>query len=136
MKKRRGRRSGAELSVVTTLVPRERPRPPAELTAEQRTLWDALLACLPADWLPKEGGALLAQFCRHITAAKRIAAMLDACDVDDSRAFDRLLRAQHRESMALASLASKLRFSPSSRRSPDRAGREARDEPTGRRPWE
>lgn len=112
----RGRKSAAELAIVehagTKTV--QRPDAPYDLTDEQSEEWWAIVNRMPADWFPRETHGLLAQYCRHIVAARRIAQLIAACeggenlDIDD---YDRLLKMQEREGRALSSLATRMRIS-------------------------
>lgn len=113
--KTRGRISAAALSVVQTgvveIIPR--PKPPAELTAEQRDEWRAIVDRMPADWFPRETHALLADYCRHVVMARRIAQLI--AQAEDGETFDvieydRLGKMAERESRVIASLATKMRL--------------------------
>lgn len=110
----RGRKSAASLAVVTPLEVVRRPTPPAELTDEQANEWRAVVNRLPADWFPRETHGLLAQYCRHVIAARRIgqlvAAEEESEDFDLDR-YDQLLKMQEREGRALSSLATRMRLS-------------------------
>lgn len=115
----RGRASAASLQVVTAngLQAIERPRPPAELTDEQADEWRAVANSLPADWFGRETLPMLAQYCRHIVASKRVAELV--ADMEGSEefnliAYDRLLKMQEREGRAITSLATKMRISQQS----------------------
>jgi hypothetical protein len=58
---------------------------------------------MPADWFPRETHCLLTQYCRHVITARRIAHLLAEMDADphqNVRDYDRLLKAQERESGA------------------------------------
>jgi hypothetical protein len=66
---KRGRKSSAELSVVTPLKTR-RPPPPEDLTEEQASEWRAVVSRMPPDWFTREHFALLADYCRHVCRAR------------------------------------------------------------------
>lgn len=114
----RGRTSGAALSVVSpagsVVTTVRRPHPPADLTEEQAAEWQAVVERLPADWFQRETHALLAQYCRHVVAGRRIAQLIERLEdaehfnVED---YDRLLKMQEREGRALSSLATRMRIS-------------------------
>lgn len=115
----RGRTSAASLQVVTPtgLHVIERPRPPADLTDEQADEWRAVANSLPADWFGRETLPMLAQYCRHVVASKRVAALVAQCEAGDEldlRNYDRLLKMQEREGRAITSLATKMRISQQS----------------------
>jgi len=110
----RGRRSAASLASpkVQTLI--MRPAPPDGLTDEQAVEWRAIVDRMPADWFTGETHALLAQFCRHISAARDIAQRLQdkRLGIKD---LNLLLSMQDRERKAIESLATKMRLTQQSR---------------------
>lgn len=92
-----------------------RPEPPVELTREQATEWRHVVNRLPAEWFPRETWGLLAQYCRHVVAARRIAELITQLESRDGTLdvaqYDRLLKMQEREGRALSSLATRMRLS-------------------------
>lgn len=112
----RGRLSAESLTVITPsgVETVRRPSAPAELTDEQAEEWRAVVNRLPADWFPRETHAMLAQLCRHIVAARRVAQLRDACeraDAFDLAEYDQLGKMAERESRVIASLSTKMRIS-------------------------
>lgn len=114
----RGRKSAAELSVISGdgIVTVRRPEPPADLTEDQAREWHEVVNRLPADWFPRETHGMLAQYCRHLINARRVAALIEkgvaeGCDIDT---YDRLLKMQEREGRAISSLATRMRISQQS----------------------
>lgn len=112
----RGRKSAADLTVVTGggVTSLRRPHPPGELTDEQAEEWRAVVNRLPADWFPRETHGMLAQYCRHIVAARRVAQLLaafEARETLDIEQYDRMLKMQEREGRAISSLATRMRIS-------------------------
>lgn len=106
----------ASLSIVTPISRAERPKPPADLTPDQRRVWVTVTNGLPADWFRAETLPLLCQYVRHTTASHRLAALVEAAeqaDPFDPKTYTELLRAQAKESAILCSLAVKLRISQS-----------------------
>jgi hypothetical protein len=132
----RGRPSRAELAVVPfKAAEARRPDPPAELTKAQAEVWTSIVASLPADWVSVANAPLMAAFCRHVTAARRIARRIEAEEQSDAfnlASYGQLLSMQERESRAMATLATKLRLARSS--VDDR--RKAPKPTSGPRPWE
>lgn len=115
----RGPRSTASLAVVSSseIEAYERPRAPADLSLEMAAEWTAIVNQLPADWFGRETTPLLAQYCRHVIAAKRVAALVAQAESDpecDLKDYDRLLKMQEREGRAITSLATKMRISQQS----------------------
>jgi len=77
----------------------------------------------------------MAAFCRHVTAARRIAELIEVEDKSDAFNFayyGQLLSMQERESRAMATLATKLRLARSS--VDDR--RKSPKTPSHPKPWE
>jgi hypothetical protein len=110
----RGRTSAAALSVIGPVRELRRAQAPAELTDEQADEWRAIVNRMPAEWFPRETHAMLAQYCRHVIAARRVAQLIDALegrDPFDVEEYDRLLKMQEREGRALSSLATRMRLS-------------------------
>jgi hypothetical protein len=132
----RGRRSAASLAVISSggIETVERPRPPAELNDEQSFEWVAVVNRLPADWFGRETQGLLAQYCRHVVAARRVASLIAAAEADPEcsiKDYDRLLKMQEREGRAISSLATKMRLSQQTTYDKSR-----KKPATARKPWE
>ena len=114
----RGRKSAADLTVVAGagVATALRPEPPGELTAEQAHEWRAIVNRLPPDWFGRETHPLLVQLCRHTVTARRVAKLINKIEGAKKvvvAEYDRLLKAQERESRWIASLSVKLRISQS-----------------------
>lgn len=117
MRKKGGRTSAASLETPTpstaVIETVSRPDAPYDLTDEQADEWWAVVNRLPADWFPRETHAMLAQYCRHVVAARRIAQLIRAeeqrkkLDIDG---YDKLLKMQDREGRAMSSLATRMRM--------------------------
>lgn len=105
----------------------ERPSPPAELNTLQANEWNAVVGRLPADWFPAETHTMLAQYCKHKSAAEMVSSLIAEMEVRDHAAtegeekpdgdayfdldaYDKLLKMQERESRAITALARSLRF--------------------------
>lgn len=115
----RGRKSAAELTLVKAdgLAAIRRPDPPQELTDEQAHEWRSVVNRLPAEWFPRETHGMLAQYCRHVVSARRVAQLI--ADLEQNEDFsvedyDRLLKMQEREGRAISSLATRMRISQQS----------------------
>ena len=111
----RGRASAASLSVISSkgIETVRRAEPPTELTDEQAAEWVAIVNRMPAEWFPRETHGMLAQYCRHIVAARRVAQLIASVEVADSfdvGEYDTLLKMQEREGRALSSLATRMRL--------------------------
>jgi hypothetical protein len=114
---KRGRPSSASLatrSAVATIEVVQRPDAPYDLTDEQTEEWWAVVNRMPAEWFPRETHGMLAQYCRHVVAARRVAQLVSACESEDAldvERYDRLLKMQEREGRAISSLATRMRIS-------------------------
>jgi len=97
---------------------------------------------MDAAWFPAETHPLLAQLCRHISSARLLGGELSKLDerslrtMEGLRRFDRLAAMHCRESMAIASLSTKLRLTVQSRFKAERAATLANSSPVGRMPWD
>jgi len=116
---KRGRASGAELTVprVEPIEVVQRPDAPYDLTDEQAEEWWAVVNRLPGGWFGRETHALLAQYCRHVVAARRVAELICACQSTEPfevQEYDRLLKMQEREGRAMSSLATRMRITQQS----------------------
>jgi hypothetical protein len=132
----RGRKSAASLTVAATNTnaTSQRPAPPDELTNEQAEEWRAVVGRLLADWFPRETWAMLAQYCRHVITARRVAQIIrvkEGADPFDIEEYDRLLKLQEREGRAMSALASRLRFTQQKQFNWRR-----RKPKSGARPWQ
>jgi hypothetical protein len=112
----RGRQSAAALTVVgpSGIETVRRPEPPDELTDEQASEWKAIVSRMPADWFGRETHGMLAQYCRHVIASRRVAQLIEANEQSDDfslEAYDTLLKMQEREGRAMSALATRMRIS-------------------------
>ena len=57
--------------------------PPSELTKEQREEWLRVVDTMPADWFVPGNAAALAQYCRHVVMARRLAERREAAMSDE-----------------------------------------------------
>lgn len=110
----RGRKSAASLAVaVSPLETVPRPDAPYDLTDEQAQEWWAVVNRLPADWFPRETHATLAQYCRHVVRARRLAQLIDAAEKSaefDLKEYRELLASEEVQSRAMSSLATRMRM--------------------------
>lgn len=133
----RGKLSASALSVVQFGVQEvesvPRPKPPADLTPEQAEEWRAVVNRLSADWFPRETLPMLAQYCRHVVAARRVAQIveqLQGAEEFDLVSYDRALKMQEREGRALSALATRMRISQQATVRAEKARK-----PAVSRPW-
>lgn len=112
-----GRKSAKSLEVVAPVSRMPRPIAPTELSEEQAREWSLVVERLPADWFPAETHGLLAQYCRHIVSARRVAQLIASLESGEDfsiAAYDKLLAMQEREGRAMSSLATRMRISQQS----------------------
>src|SRR3954451_24269060 len=136
MQKKRGRPSVAELMTPRPITTYERQRPPPELAGEEAEAFLSFVNAESPDWFTSATVPLLAQLARHIVQARRIAELIErnVGQKDTELAYYiELLKQQRAESQAIATLATKLRLTPQSRRT-DRGN--ARPPEGHRPPWE
>ncbi len=110
-----GRPSAASLETIPSRVEIvDRQRPPHDLTDEEVEVWAAVASTEPADWFSPSTAPLLAQYCRHVISARRIALLIERATGDPDLSvvdYDRLLKIQQRESAIIRSLATTMRIS-------------------------
>lgn len=133
----RGRKSGADLAVIdnTGVVAVRRPEPLDELTDEQAAEWRAIVNAYEAGKFPRGRWPLLAQWCRHTVASRRIAQLIEKAEAApkfDAAKYDKLLKMQERQSAALMRLSLRLGIGDSAVYDRKGSEQEAGDPP----PWE
>ncbi len=146
MKSKPGRKSAAELGVKISTLEVKRPKPPAELSPEEKETWKSITATKPSDWWRPDTFSLLVAYCKHIEAARHIDRLLasfrsekqpeDVTFTDYLNCLDKLLRARDRESRCLISLARSMRISQQSIILPRGTGRQTANMETARLPHE
>lgn len=113
-RKKRGRPSNADLTVVPQLEPVARPDAPYDLADDETEEWWSVVNRLPADWFPRETHGLLAAYCRHIVGIRRVSELIRKVEASeegfDLDAYDKLLKMRERESRAASSLATRMRM--------------------------
>jgi hypothetical protein len=115
----RGRKSAAASEVVSThpIQATQRPDAPYELTDEEAQEWWAIVDSLPADWFTRETYPLLAQYCKHVIASRRVSQIIRKLESEDSlsiKEYAEALKMQRHESAAIATLATKMRIAQQS----------------------
>ncbi len=114
----RGRKPASELSVMPTDTVEAviRPDAPYDLTDEESEEWWAVVNAMPANWFPRETHASLANRCRHVVRARRIAQLLTKMESGkegeefDLDRYDKLTKMAERESRAINALERGLRM--------------------------
>ena len=143
---------------------RRAPKPPRELTKDQREEWDEISARMPEDWFGRETFPMLVSLCRAITYSRRLAGELEEVEQGLDSLPDRLrqqnpettlkdiegileLRLNRRtelyklqadQARLVMALSTKLRLTPQSRYQPITAGRKMfdRNQQPHKMPWD
>lgn len=138
----RGRKSAASIAVSVVDVKLDAfPSPQSYLNPEQDEIWRTVIASRGGDLIAPESYPVLVEYCRAVIGSNQVAAQLDsfspewAKDEEGLKRWDKLLAMQDRLAKTVASLAAKLRLTPSSRVQAISAGRNA-DKGQKRKPWE
>lgn len=137
----RGRKSAASLSVIAGSID-GRPQPPADLTDEQKHIWERTVANEAADVFKTAAlQQLLKEYCRHVASASYLSKIIDnlerktELDPLDAASYEKLIKLRDRETKALADKATKLRLTNQSRYTPQAAATAAK-KATDRKPWQ
>ena len=168
---RRGRTSSAARSIANVIAlqgldggSEERPKPPRELTADQRTEWVEITARMPQDWFGREMFPMLVSLCRAVCYSRRLAEELEEVEHGLDGLPDRLrqqnpetalkdieavlemrlnrrtelYKLQADQARLVMALSTKLRLTPQSRYQPITAGRKIFDQnqQPQKMPWE
>ncbi len=137
----RGRKSKASLTVAPVTELRQIPEPPEQLTPKQGELWRTVMASSAGGFIKVEAHPVLIEYCRAATNGDMVASELNrfdpswAQDDEGLQHWNKLLQIQDRVQGRVASLAVKLRLTPSSRVRPETAGRAERNH-SGKKPWQ
>lgn len=121
---------GAEIETI------RRVRPPNELNVEQREEFRRIVDSMPADWFAPAHTALLAQYCRHVVMARKVAAYLEMRmlrEDGDPLEISELVKRQEAESRIIAKLMTALRITPQSIAPPRVSAKRIRH--GGESPW-
>ena len=136
------RRSAASFATVAPISD-SRPAPPADLAApDQQEEWIEITRSLPQGWFKRPQYPLLAAFCRHASAARKLTVMIDSFQqewllADDGfDQFSKMLVARQNETKMMVSIATKLRITLQSQYAPHVAARAAQKQREGPAPWD
>jgi len=117
----RGRQSSKdkEIAVISYggLEITKRPDPWPDLTDEQKSEWREIVNSLPADWFTKGTQATLAQLCRLITRARRLAQLIEKIEAQDEidvKEYRDMIRSELETSKTIVSLSTKMRITQQS----------------------
>ena len=136
---KRGRKSAAELSVVRVSLEGYRPPAPDDLTSQQAQVWREIVESVPGGWISPAQEPLLAAYCRHVSGADRLSAMIEKCDPEGAgelERFGKLLTMRERETKALSSLATRMRLTQQSQMHSRTAARAMSNAHVGPKLWD
>jgi len=95
----------------------QRADAPYDLTDEQAEEWWAIVNRMPADWFPRETHALLAQYCKLVTRARRLGQLLNEMEQSKDfnlREYQLTVRTEAACSKSITMLATRMRMSQQS----------------------
>jgi hypothetical protein len=134
-----GRKSHAQLQLATvTVLPVGPDAPPARLSASAAHIWTHIVSSQPPGWLTLPTQGMLEAYCAAVEQRERIAAQLPECSLKSSKQlqrYERLIALQCKQTMLCSSLATKLRLTPQSRYTPQRAATAQKNAPEFPPPW-
>jgi hypothetical protein len=120
MRKDSGRKSADSLGVVPVVeILPKRPDPPDDLSPEEAAIWRQTVDSMRADWAGGEMLPLLRCYVAEVVLAEHWHKALRAIDMDaDPKGFARVARYHRDASKTVMLMASRLRLTPRSNRSP------------------
>lgn len=129
------------MSVVRVALEGYRPPAPKDLTVQEARTWREIVESIPGGWVNRAQEPLLAAYCRHISAADRLSAMIDNSNFGleapgTLQRFAKLLSMRERETKALSSLATRMRLTQQSQMHPRTAARAMSDAHGGPKLWD
>lgn len=138
---KRGRRSAAELSVLT---PAEPPADaPYDLSDEAATIWREIMGALPANFIEREMFDILAAHCRHVATARFVSREIDRFAIAWFKSkggverLNKLSALRDREVRGMLATARSLRLTNQSRYRADTASTARSERPAGQPvPWD
>jgi hypothetical protein len=132
----RERKSAAQLSVVTPVVPGQgRPQPPKGMAADEVAVWVAIVGAMPDHWF-STSFHLLRCLCAHVANEQFIARELAQARVaNDLKAVRSLTVVYSRETRAILEHSKALRLPPRTRFTQERSANLKSLSPATR-PWE
>src|SRR5262252_8622157 len=138
MTQQRGRKSVAQLSVVSPLTPGQgRLQPPKGMPADEATVWVSIVGAMPDHWFATSFH-LLRCLCAHVANQEVVARELARARAEnDLKALRSLTVIYNRETRAILEHSKALRLPPRTRFTQERsANLKALTPATATRPWE
>ncbi|MDN5850776.1 MAG: hypothetical protein L0H63_14245 [Nitrococcus sp.] len=117
-----------------------RARAPADLSEDERRIWNTVVATKPASWFGEDTHELLRAYCKHVMAAGVIDRQIEAvkpellCYAGRLKQYRLLLDMRDKQTRAITMLARSMRLTQQSQYQPVTAARKTT--PGGAKPWE
>ena len=124
------------LTVIPKIPGQGRPEP-EDLPAAEAKVWRRIVDAMPAHWFGAENQPLLRCLCSMIATSEALAAgIVKARTASDWNMVSKLTRIHERTSRCAADLSARLRLTPRSKTSVERAANLRQAPPPSVRPWE
>src|SRR5262245_3615566 len=136
MVEHRGRRSVADLSVVTVVGLEERPSPPIDMSDDEKRIWMEIVGAMQTRYFGKETFPNLRSLCRHTVATDRLWQLYSKALTSGKKPeiIEQLSCMHNRESAAVRRLSADLRLAKSVRSQPVVIERQKQNQST--KPWD
>lgn len=143
----RGRPSAAALEMVGFSAPaavtglQQMPPPPPSLSLDAAEIWNLVISSRGGDLIAPEAFPVLVGYCNAVVAARKVDEWIavftanDLADEEEAGRWQKIFAMSEKQNRLVASLAAKLRLTPSSRMQPISAGRHAAKGAKSK-PWE
>lgn len=134
----RGRKSASALAVLPVCGLERLPPPPENMPEDQGHIWDLVVKTPAFSLIGEEAYPLLAEYCRAVSTANKVAAEIESFDVslitEDAglKRWEKLLKLQAMVQGRVSDLALKLRIAPSAKNHRDKVPKEK----PAKKPWE
>lgn len=143
MTQKRGRRSAAEIEVVSPVIRLgDRPEPPMSLNDRAVDEWRRVVNRMPSDWFTDETLSLLQAFCEHVAEGEALQLMIEKVRrkaMTDDECFARyrqLCTMKEAQTRAALSCATKMRMTQQSSYTDKASGTAKQSSAGGRKPWD
>lgn len=143
MTQKRGRKSAAEIEVVSPVVRLgDRPEPPMSLNDRAVDEWRRVVNRMPSDWFTDETLSLLQAFCEHVAEGEALQLMIEKvrCKaMTDDECFARyrqLCTMKETQTRAALSCATKMRMTQQSSYTDKASSTAKQSSAGGRKPWD
>lgn len=143
MTQKRGRKSAAEIEVVSPVIRLgDRPEPPLSLNDRAVDEWRRVVNRMPSDWFTDETLSLLQAFCEHVAEGEALQLMIEKVRrkaMTDDECFNRykaLCTMKEVQTRAALSCATKMRLTQQSSYTDKASGTAKQASTGGGKPWD